>query len=448
MYITNTDFYQLAMVYSHWRSGRHKVLATAEAYFRRVPTDLSANDIIMSGAYRIAELVHTSSFLDSVSLITKDLLESFIPHGHVDDFHAWLHNDFVQSFKRVSIVCAPDGERIYYDHPVVQVCGPICWVHLLETQILSILNSSVRTASLAHKIRRVTPSRISLFEFGTRRIHEAQAVHVAVDSIVGGFDATSNLEAGRVYGTPVRGTMAHSYVMSYGLGGELSAFKDFLRSYPETNSLLIDTYDVRKGILNAIRASFETHIPLNAVRLDSGEIKSLVPFIRTTLDGMGFSGTKIVVSGDFCEEKISSLGQFIPIDGIGIGSRISDPGFSMGFVYKLVASEGKPVIKMAGNKTSLPGAKIWTKLGSCSYLYDTTADTATLSERTVGESVLVDSARIFFPRLKMEDVRSRISAPPCVSFSRSSVSECYHNTLEAHKNVMPIQVPWMVKEGS
>ena len=431
-HVLHNDAYQLFMLYSHWKNNRAGTIATAEAFFRKVPSPLGTQEVIMSGAYRIAELMDTVAA--SMKDITLDVLEQLMPEEvalgeDLKVFHEWLSTHFLHSFEQVDVLCAPDAAHLYYDFPAVQVTGPIGWVHLLETPILSILNSSVRTASIARRIVHHTPSSVSLLEFGSRRTHEEAAVHTAVDAIVGGFSYTSNLAAGKKYGAPVSGTMAHSFVMSYGVGGELDAFKDYLSAFPTSHSLLIDTYDIRTGLLRAIRASFETGIPLRSVRVDSGDPLQVVPFVRDLLDGIGLRGTRIILSGDFDEENIAKLfvkSLSFPVDGIGVGSRISSPNFSMGFVYKLVEANQQPVVKLSGNKSSLPGKKVWARK-------DTTAILT-----FEGDEVLDGSVPMLRPlpksMLELTSHRNYLfKGIECTSFQKKRVMNLYHETIQRCK---------------
>ncbi len=372
MNIFHNDAYQLSMLYAHWKNGRASTLATAEAFFRRYPHTRypggteDIDTVIMAGAYRLNEMLNSSEFRDPFSYDDMAYIQNHVLRVSDDEFEpfeTYLRETFPQELASLEVSYVRDGEILYWDFPTVQVTGPIGAVHMLETPILSILNSSVRAATLARKIRNVA-GEMKLIDFSTRRQDEAAAVHTAVAAVIGGFDATSNLEAGRVYHVPVSGTMAHAYVLSYGMQGELRAFKEFIRTYPETHVLLVDTFDIMAGVANAMRASFETQIPLKAVRLDSGVWTETLPAVRRLLDMMGFTETKIIVSGDFAEPLIRELriaGVLPLVDGIGIGSRLASPDFSMGFVYKLVEVDGCPVMKMSGAKSSLPGRKMWLK---------------------------------------------------------------------------------------
>lgn len=391
MNIFRNDAYQLTMLYAHWKSGHASKKGTAEAYFRKYPHPDDQNMVVMAGAFRINEMVNSDFFhhpfaAEDLPFIQNHILK--ISDAAFEPFGQYLLDVFPQELAEVEILCAQDGEVLYPDFPVVQTSGTLGAVHMLETPILSILNSTVRAATVARRIRRAAGYRVKLLDFATRRQDDEQAVHTAVASAIGGFDGTSNMDAARRYNIPCGGTMAHAYVLSYGMDGELDAFKDFLKAFPDSHVLLVDTYDIMQGLAKAIRASMETKIPLRGIRLDSPGAKGwsvTLGLVRETLNLMGCRDTKIVVSGDYDEKLIAELqksGAYEHIDVIGIGSRLGCPDFASGFVYKVVEVDmttieirgikflvdGKPVMKLAGAKSSLPCKKVWIKNGKTHHL--------------------------------------------------------------------------------
>lgn len=364
------DTYQLSMLYAHWKNGRQASRGAAEAFYRKTPRDLNGVDmtVVMAAAYRLNELVNSEVMANPFSYDDMPFVQNELLHlsdEEFEPFQKYLLEEFPKELQSLDVLYARDGEILAPNFPVVQVVGPIGALHMLETPILSYLNTSVRAATIARCMRALVGNSVSLLDFATRRQDDSAAVHVGVAATIGGFDGTSNMEAGRLYHVPAKGTMAHAYVLSYGMDGELQAFKDFMRAFPKTHVLLVDTFDIMNGVANAIRASYETGIPLLAVRLDSGEWTETLPAVRNLLNMMGCTATKIIVSGDYSEKFISHLiGKNVArfIDGIGVGSRLGSPEFSMGFVYKLVEIEGKPVMKFSGGgKSSLPGHKVWLK---------------------------------------------------------------------------------------
>lgn len=367
-FFTN-DAYQLSMLYAHWKNGHTKNVVVAEAYFRKFNRPSDEGKVVMAGAYRISELLYSKEFTKPFKRSDMKHLKAMlkVPDSDFKKFSVYLLKEFAQELSSLEVKCARDGEPLYWDFPVVQVKGSPGAVHMMETLILGILNRSVRAATIARRIRSVAGPKMKLLDFSTRRDDPDAAVHTGVAAFIGGFDATSNMEAGRKYGIPVSGTMAHSYVLSYGMQGEMEAFKDFLTTYPESNCLLVDTFDIGRGIGKAIGASISTGIPLKAIRIDSGDPFVEIPRARQLLDKFGFQYTKIVASGDFDEDLVFRT-RNLPIDVIGIGSSLGSPDWSMGFVYKFVAVSKvhdygvtmEPVMKITSSgKNSLPGEKVW-----------------------------------------------------------------------------------------
>jgi len=365
--IFRNDTYQLSMLYAHWRNNRTGLFTSAEAFFRKRPADLNGAtmEVVMAAGYRINEMLNSEMMEQPFTHEDMPFVQETLSLSDeaFEPFQTYLLEHFPRELRSLEIRYAQDGEVLAPNFPVVQVTGPVGPLHMLETPLLSFLNTNVRAASIANCLRELVGPSKSLLDFATRRQDDSAAVHVAVSSIIGGFDGTSNMDAGRLYHVPAKGTMAHAYVLSYGMGGELQAFKDFMRAFPANHTLLVDTYDIQQGVANAIRASFETGISLRAIRLDSGDWFTTLLSTRRMLDMMGCRHTKITVSGDYTEAFIAKLKErnlFDLIDGVGIGSRLGSPEFSMGFVYKLVDAGGQPVMKFSGGgKSSLPGRKVW-----------------------------------------------------------------------------------------
>lgn len=282
-------------------------------------------------------------------------IRSVMPAIDHDDFA-----DFLGQMKRsdLQIRLIQDGSLIFPHCPVMQVSGPLSVVRLLETAVCGILNSLVPTATVAARIRSVTPSKITLIEMGTRRTHPSGSASKSLAAYIGGFDATSNVEAAIQHGINVTGTMAHSHVLSYGPEGEMQSFKDFLRAFPTEQTLLVDTYDVEQGVCNAIRASLETTIPLHSIRIDSDPMDYNIKVSRNRLNQMGLHNTRIVVSNDMDEYKISNM-DTSNINTLGCGTRVFAPTERIGFVFKIVEVAGASVAKKSLNKTNYPGVKEW-----------------------------------------------------------------------------------------
>lgn len=224
---------------------------------------------------------------------------------------------------------------------------------MAETFILSVLNHSIHIASKAARMVLAAQGR-PLLEFGTRRTHHEAALNAARSAYLAGFSATSNVRASQKFGIPNAGTMSHMWIMLS--DSEDEAFTQFAEAY-KNPVLLIDTYDTIEGAKKALKIK-----GLGGVRLDSGDFLSLSKEVRSILNEGGHESAKIVVSGDMNEYKIYDLiAAGAPIDTFGVGTELVTPKdvHSLGAVYKAVYNNtrNEPVIKLATNKITLPGAK-------------------------------------------------------------------------------------------
>jgi nicotinate phosphoribosyltransferase len=228
----------------------------------------------------------------------------------------------------------------------------------LETVILSVLNYDTAIASAAARMVAAADGR-TLAEMGGRRTNEISAVAAARASYIAGFDATSNLEAGRSWGIPTMGTAAHAFTLLH--NSELEAFQAQVATYGTNTTLLVDTYDIENGVRNAIAAA---GTELGAVRIDSGDLKFEAMRVRELLDQLGAVSTKITVTNGLDEYSIAALGAS-PVDAYGVGtSVVTGSGHpAAGFVYKLVAHQDDDghwvsVAKASAKKSNLGGRKL------------------------------------------------------------------------------------------
>jgi len=246
----------------------------------------------------------------------------------------------------------PEGELYFPGSPILTVTGTFADAVLLETLALSILNHDCAIASAAARMTSASAGR-PLIEMGSRRTHEEAAVAAARAAYLAGFSSTSNLEAGRRYGIPTTGTAAHAYVLLH--DDELGAFRGQVSCLGEKTTLLVDTYDIRRGIEKAVDAAGPG---LDAIRIDSGDLGVLARQAREQLDSLGATGTRIVLSGDLDEYAIASL-RAEPVDAYGVGTSLvtgsGEPTARL--VYKLVEVDGRPVAKRSTSKESRGGRK-------------------------------------------------------------------------------------------
>lgn len=357
----NTDLYELTMAQGFWESGLFGSEACFNAFFRENP--FGGGYAVACGTGQIAELVENFVFTDE----DIDYLSSLTAPGGGPMFKpAFL--EFLRGHKLdLTIDAAPEGEVVFPREPMVRVMGPIIDCQLIETALLNLVNFQTLVAT---KTARVVKSAEGhpVSDFGLRRAQGPDGgLAVARASYIAGASSTSNVLAGKIYGIPVFGTHAHSWVMAFPT--ELDAFRAFAKSSPKNCCLLLDTYDVRQGIKNAIICAKEMEGAgerLAAVRIDSGDLAKLSKEARAAFDEAGLPYVKISVSNDLDEYTIQSLfAQGAPIDSFGVGTKLAtcDPQPSLGGVYKLSAIRAsadepwRPVIKLSEQayKRTIPG---------------------------------------------------------------------------------------------
>jgi len=354
-----TDFYELTMAQSYFEHDKSNIIAGFDLFYRKNPDH--ANFSIMGGTEEIINYINNLSFSDSDIEYLRSL----------DTFSDGFL-DYLKNFKFTGDIWAiPEGTVIFPNEPLVKVKAPVIEAQLIETFLILVVNRGCLFTTKANRIARQIAKTDILLEFGARR---SQGLDIPVFApryaYIGGFDATSSTIAGKKFGIPVSGTMAHSYVMMY--QNEYTAFEHYCQSYPDNAVLLVDTFDTLKtGIPNAIKAFNNVLKPLGktpvGIRLDSGDLADLSKKARKILDEAGYSDCKIFVSNSLDEELVQSLKfQNAKIDGFGIGERFatskSSPVF--GTVYKLayiITPDGTVTnkIKLSDNPTKLtnPGDK-------------------------------------------------------------------------------------------
>jgi nicotinate phosphoribosyltransferase len=277
---------------------------------------------------------------------------------------------YLRDFRmRVSVWAVPEGELVFPREPMVRVEGPLIDCQLLETALLNLVNFQTLVATKTARVVHAAEGH-PVSDFGLRRAQGPDGgLAVARASYIGGASSTSNVLAGKIYGIPVFGTHAHSWVMAFPT--ELDAFRAFAKTSPKNCVLLLDTYDVHQGIRNAITVAKEMEQAgerLAAIRIDSGDLAKLSKETRAAFDEAGLDYVKISVSNDLDEYTIQSLfAQGAPIDSFGVGTKLAtcDPQPSLGGVYKLSATRATPadpwdpVIKLSemAYKRTIPGVQ-------------------------------------------------------------------------------------------
>lgn len=340
-----TDRYELTMLQAALADGTAHRRCVFEVFTRRLPAGRRYG--VLAGTGRVLERLPRFRF-DAAEL---DWLSD---EQVVDD--ATL--DFLADYRFTgSIVGYAEGEAFFPSSPVMVVESTFAEAVLLETLVLSILNYDSAVASAASRMTSAAIDRPCL-EMGSRRAHEEAAVAAARAAVVAGFAGTSNLEAGRRYGLATIGTAAHAFTLLH--DDEASAFAAQVAAFGAGTTLLVDTYDVRRGVELALEAA---GTGLGAVRLDSGDLGVLAQEVRAQLDAAGARSTKITVTSDLDEYAIASLA-VAPVDSYGVGTSVvtGSGAPTCGMVYKLVAREGAdgmlaPVAKAARGKISVGGRK-------------------------------------------------------------------------------------------
>lgn len=327
--VLHTDLYQINMAETYWRDGFNNRKAVFEIYFRKMP--FGNGYAVFAGLERVIDFLEHFRFTETDIDYLTDL-------GYSKDYI-----DYLKTLRFTgTLYSMKEGEVVFANEPLMRIEAPIVEAILLETPLLNIINYQTLIATKASRIKEVIGEE-SAFEFGTRRAQEMDAaIWGTRAAYIAGFDGTSNVRAGKIFGIPVVGTHAHSLVQAY--RDEYTAFKKYAESHKDC-VFLVDTYDtLRSGVPNAIRVAREMGDAINfiGIRLDSGDLAYLSKKARKMLDEAGFLNAKITASGDLDEDTILSLkAQGAKIDNWGIGTKLitayDQP--ALGAVYKMVAIE-------------------------------------------------------------------------------------------------------------
>lgn len=255
----------------------------------------------------------------------------------------------------------PEGVALFDREPLLRLTAPLIEAQLVETYLLNCLSHETMVASKAARVALACGDH-EFVDYSARRVQGPDAaLRGSRASHVAGASATSLVLAGKVYGIPVRGTMAHSYVMRF--AHESDAYRSFARDHPQRAVLLIDTYDTVKGarlVVEVAKELAEEGVEVQAVRLDSGDLGALARQVRSVLDEGGLGDVRIIASGDLDEHRIASLLEDgAPIDSFGVGTKMgaSTDAPSLNAVYKLVEDADGPKLKLSTDKVTLPGRK-------------------------------------------------------------------------------------------
>ena len=350
----HTDLYQINMGETYWGDGIHERTAVFDLYFRSMP--FNSGYAIFSGLERIVQFIENLKF-------TETDIEYLREVGYKDDYLAYLKElRFTGNIRAMR-----EGELCFNNEPLIRVEAPLIQAQLIETALLNIVNFQTLIATKASRIKQVVHDEI-VMEFGTRRAQEMDAaIWGARAAVIGGFDSTSNVRAGKLFGIPISGTHAHSMVQTY--DDEYVAFKKYAQRHKNCVFLVDTFHTLKSGVPNAIKVAKELGDKINfiGIRLDSGDIAYLSKEARRMLDEAGFEDAKIFASNDLDEETITSLkAQGAKVTAWCVGTKLitayDQP--ALGAVYKLVAIEDEngelsDRIKISNNaeKVTTPGKK-------------------------------------------------------------------------------------------
>jgi nicotinate phosphoribosyltransferase len=341
-----TDKYELTMLAAALRDGSAHRQTSWEVFARRLPSGRRYG--VVAGTGRLLETLPQFRFDDAAC----ELLAQFLDAATLDHLRDFRFSGDIDGYA--------EGELYFPNSPILSLHGTFAECVLLETLVLSIFNHDTAIASAAARMVYAARNR-PVTDMGSRRTHERAAVAAARAAYIAGFANTSNLEAQRLYGIPTVGTAAHAFTMLHTerdlspQESELAAFRAQVDALGPGTTLLVDTYDITRGVANAVAAAGPS---LGAVRIDSGDLVELAHQVRAQLNELGATQTRIVVSSDLDESSIAGL-EAAPVDSYGVGTSLvtgsGAPTASM--VYKLVEVDGIPVQKRSSQKQSRGGRK-------------------------------------------------------------------------------------------
>ncbi len=347
------DLYELTMAQSYFIYKRN-TSATFDLFVRELPCNRAY--LVACGLEDILSYLRNLRFnREGLNYLKKQKLFSERFLNYLADFKF-----------RGDVWAMPEGEIFFANEPVIRVTAPIIEAQIIESYLLNTINLQAMIASKASRVVCAAGDK-RVYDFSLRRTHGASAgIKAARSSYLAGFNGTSNVLAGKLYHIPIVGTMAHSFVMSF--KHEIDSFLAYSNTFPQRTTLLVDTYNIKKGIENAINIGLylkEKKCRLQALRIDSGNTVSLSKLARRMLDRRGLNYVKIFASGNLDEFKIKDLldrGAKVDSFGVGTNMGVSLDAPSLDVIYKIsevTDSDGKflPTMKLSKGKVTYPGRK-------------------------------------------------------------------------------------------
>jgi nicotinate phosphoribosyltransferase len=343
-----TDLYQLTMLDAYLREGMHEP-AVFELFVRKLPPQ--RHFLVMAGLEQALEWLQTLAF-DEAELAWLERQGGFSPQllAYLRDFR--FEGD---------VHAMPEGSIFFADEPVLRITAPLPQAQYVESRLLNIVHFQTLIASKAARVVAAAAGR-KLVDFGMRRAHGAEAaLFAARAAYIAGFAGTATAEAGRRFGVPVFGTMAHSFIQAH--RSELAAFEAFARARPNRPTLLVDTYDTEAAVAKLIGLAAllaAEGIAIGGVRIDSGDLAAHAKAVRRLLDDAGHRDITVFASGNLDEHRIAQLlAAQAPIDGFGVGTALdtSIDAPALDAVYKLQDYAGVARRKRSEGKATWPGAK-------------------------------------------------------------------------------------------
>jgi nicotinate phosphoribosyltransferase len=395
-----TDLYQLNMVQAYLDHGESKT-AVFEFFVRTLPARRGfllaagleqALDFLENLRFSAAEI----GWLEYTGRFGKNLLDYLADFRFSGDVHAM-----------------PEGTVFFAGEPILRVTAPLPQAQFVESRLINILHFQTLIAAKAARMVLAAPAK-ALVDFGMRRAHGAEAAMMAARaSYIAGFAGTATVLAGRDFGIPLYGTMAHSFIEAF--DDEMAAFAAFAKARPDNLVLLLDTYDTEVAARKVVALAPKLKaagIAIRGVRLDSGDLVALSRSVRAILDAGGLSEVTIFASGGLDEDSLAAFARMnAPIDGLGVGTSLTTSADvpNIDCVYKMQEYAGLPRRKRSANKATWPGRKqVWRRYDADGCM---AGDLLTLASREeAGEALLervMQDGRRVRPPPSLEEIRRR-----------------------------------------